>query len=242
MGGKRIATLERTGFAIHGVAFGTDRLCMSEAGGGNPFRSDNARPLLRCLDTQSGAELWRYTPPLGWNIPCLSYAQKAMAFFGIEKPYMKGGKKRLLRFNPDSGKSTRVAGIERPCATEFFCSCGESLLTSEGELIDVVRAQRRKRSVSRQTKTLPERWGSAHARPTPVADASISRLKPKAESSGATASGGVIQLPAIPQAWPASTAARNHEDLATFAPCEKTCNKKVASYIRRVIMQPVGSV
>jgi WD40 repeat protein len=138
IGGKRIATFERTGFAIHGVAFGTDRLCMSEAGGGNPFRSDNARPLLRCVDTQSGAELWRYTPPLGWNIPRLSYAQKAMAFFGIEKPYLKGGKKRLLRFNPDSGKSTRVAGIEKPCATEVFCSCGESLLTSEGELIDVV--------------------------------------------------------------------------------------------------------
>jgi hypothetical protein len=137
VGGKRIATIARMGFAVHDIAFGTDRVCVSEAGGGNPFRSDNAPPLLRCLDTRSGSELWRYAPRQDCNIPCLAYAPKAMAFFGVEYQFKAGGDKRLLRFELALGKPTLVARMKKPCATQVFCARGEALLTSEGELIDV---------------------------------------------------------------------------------------------------------
>ena len=119
------------------IAFGTDRVCVSEAGGGNSFRSDNAPPLLRCLDTRSGSELWRYSPRQDCNIPCLAYAPKALAFFGVGYHFKAGGDKRLLRFELDSGKPTLVARIKTPCATQLFCIHGESLLNSEGELTDV---------------------------------------------------------------------------------------------------------
>ncbi len=125
-GGKRIATLPRETFAILDVAFGPDRLCMSESGGP-----------VRCFETEAGAELWRYTPRPGRHILRLAYTPKVMAFFGVERPYLKGGVKRLLRFDPESGKPTLVAKIEKPSAKEVFCSRGEALLTSEGEFIDV---------------------------------------------------------------------------------------------------------
>jgi WD40 repeat protein len=127
VGGKRIATPPRATFAILDIAFGPDRLCMSESGGP-----------VRCLETEAGAELWRYTPRPGRHVLELAYTPKAMAFFGVEWPYMKGGAKRLLRFDPKSGKPTLVATIEKPCAEEVFCSRGEVLLTTEGELVDVV--------------------------------------------------------------------------------------------------------
>jgi hypothetical protein len=138
VGAKRIATLTRTGFKIVDVTFGTDRFCMSEAGGGNPGRRDEASPMLRCVETQSGSELWRYTPPWGWIIELVSYNPKAMAFFGVEHEYIKTGKMRLMRFDYDSGKPTLVVRFKRRFATEVFCSRGEALLTSEGELVDVV--------------------------------------------------------------------------------------------------------
>jgi WD40 repeat protein len=143
-GANRPIILARTGFAIHDAAFGGDRVCISEAGGGNPWSKDNAPPVLRCLDTGSGAELWRYTPRRGWNIPLLAYTSKAGAFFGVERNYMTTAQKRLLRFDSDSGKRTQVVGLEKPCATEVFCSRGESLLTSEGELIDVLTGATKK--------------------------------------------------------------------------------------------------
>jgi len=127
LGGKRIATPARTTFAILDVTFGPDRVCMSESGGP-----------VRCLATKAGAELWRYTPRPGRHVLRLAYTPKAAAFFGVEWPYMKGGAKQLLRFDPETGKQTPVATIERASAKEVFCSRGEVLLTTEGELIDVV--------------------------------------------------------------------------------------------------------
>jgi WD40 repeat protein len=127
VGGKRLATLERTTFAILDVAFGPDRLCMTESGGP-----------VRCLGTENGDELWRYTPRAGRHVLRLGYAVTAAAFIGVEWPYAKGGVKRLLRFDPGSGRATLVATVEKPCAKEVFCSRGSALLTTEGELIDVV--------------------------------------------------------------------------------------------------------
>ena len=136
VGGKRIATLTRTGFKIFDVAFGTDRLCMSEAGG-NYFRRDEPGPLLRCVETQAGAELWRYAPRRNWWIEHVAYSPRAMAFFGLERNYIRRFRDRLLRFDYDSGKVSLVARTERRSDTQVFCSRGEALLTSEGELIDV---------------------------------------------------------------------------------------------------------
>jgi WD40 repeat protein len=138
VGGKRIAKVTRTGFKINDVTFGADRVCLSEAGGGHPERRDNASPLLRCLGTQSGSELWRYAPRDGWMIRSVAYNPNAMAFFGLERAYVTGGQTRLRRFDYDSGKSTLVRAIRKPHVTAVFCSRGAALLTSKGELVDVV--------------------------------------------------------------------------------------------------------
>ena len=61
-----------------------------------------------------------------------------LAFFGLERAYVTGGQTRLRRFDYDSGKSTLVTAIRKPHATAVFCSRGAALLTSEGELVDVV--------------------------------------------------------------------------------------------------------
>ncbi len=127
VGGKRIAAPARTTFAILDVAFGLDRFCMSESGGP-----------VRCFETEAGAELWRYVPQPGHHILRLAYTPKAGAFFGVEWPYFKGGAKRLLCFDPESGKPTQVVIIEKHSLKEVFCCRGEVLLTTEGELIDVV--------------------------------------------------------------------------------------------------------
>ena len=125
--GNRIAKIGRTTFAILDAAFSPDRLCITESGGP-----------VRCLDAKTGAELWRYTPRPCHHILKLAYSYKAGAFYGVEREYMKTGKKRLLRLDPELGKPTLAASLGKPCATEVFCSRGEALLTSEGELIDVI--------------------------------------------------------------------------------------------------------
>lgn len=127
VGGKRVATVVRTTFAMLDADFGPDRVCISESGGP-----------VRCLETDSGAELWRYTPRPGRHVLRLAYAPKAERFFGVEWPYVKGGAKRLLRFETDSGKVTLVTTIGKASAKEVFCSRREVLLTTEGEAIDVV--------------------------------------------------------------------------------------------------------
>lgn len=124
--GKRIASIVRETFAILDVAFGPDRLCITESGGP-----------VRCLETEHGAEVWRYTPRPNRHILKLAYSPKAKAFFGIEWPYVSGGIKQLLRFDPEAGEPTLVTKIVRRSAYEVFCSRGDALLTSEGELIDV---------------------------------------------------------------------------------------------------------
>ena len=134
-GGARFATIEQTGFAVHDAAFGVDRVCISEAGGGNPWAKDNAPPIVRCIDTRSGSEIWRYTPRHS-TILCLAYPPRTATFVGVEREDKGPGKKRLLRFDPESGKPTHITEIEPGCATEVFCSRGEALLTSEGRLID----------------------------------------------------------------------------------------------------------
>jgi hypothetical protein len=125
IGGKRIATAARETFALLDVAFGLDRLCLSESGGP-----------VRCLATESGAELWRYVPRPGRHVLKLAHASKARAFLGVEWPYQNGGAKRLLRFDAESGQPTLVAKMEKPTAGEVFCSRGEAVLTTAGELID----------------------------------------------------------------------------------------------------------
>jgi WD40 repeat protein len=127
LGGKRIATLARITFAILDVAFSPDRFCLTESGGP-----------VRCLGTETGEEIWRFNPRSNRHFLTLTYTPAAKAFFGVEWPYMYGGAKRLFRFDAEVGKPTLIATIKKRCAEQVFCSRGEALLTTEGELIDVL--------------------------------------------------------------------------------------------------------
>jgi WD40 repeat protein len=127
LGGKRIANVARETFAILDAAFGPDRVCVAESAGP-----------VRCLETGGGDELWRYDPRAGCHVLRLAYCPKARAFFGVEWRYTTGGRKQLLRFDTERGNRTLVATFAKQCAKELFCSGGEFLLTTEGELIDVM--------------------------------------------------------------------------------------------------------
>ena len=127
LGGKRIAVLARITYAILDVAFGQDRLCLTEPGGP-----------VRCIGTEAGEEIWRFTPRPKRHFETLTYTPAAKAFFGVEWPYVNGGAKRLLRFDPEVGKPTLIATIKKRCDKQVFCSRGGALLTTEGELINVL--------------------------------------------------------------------------------------------------------
>ena len=80
LGGKRIAKLERSTYAILDVAFGPDRFCITEADGP-----------VRCFGTDKGEEIWRYTPEPRRVVLNLSYRPAAKAFFGVQWPFFYGG-------------------------------------------------------------------------------------------------------------------------------------------------------
>lgn len=122
--GKRIALFKRETFCILSAAFSPRRLCISESNGST-----------RSLDVGTGKEVWRYEPPKGSHVLCVSYAPKTLEFSAVEWPYEKGGPYTLLSFQQDSDdpKVVHVFDSSREVA---FCNNGDDLLTSNGELID----------------------------------------------------------------------------------------------------------
>ncbi len=125
MGGRRIARIPRETFAIIDVAFGPGSFCLSESGG----------PVC-CFDTSNGKELWRsgrkrvvtfarlHTPRVAHTFP---------ASDGLAQT-VKSSKCFVLTL---SRASARLAIIRNPKA-EIFVSRGGTLITTDGEVIDLL--------------------------------------------------------------------------------------------------------
>jgi WD40 repeat protein len=120
---RKIASIPAESFAVLCIAFGPGLVCVSESGGP-----------LRCLDTETGAERWRFQER-GQHFLELAFAEQAQVFVGVCWPYERGGVFRLLRFEPQSGVASEVAELGK--AGDFeFCLRGSRLMSSDGPVID----------------------------------------------------------------------------------------------------------
>jgi hypothetical protein len=120
---EKLSSFTRESFAVPCVAFGLDCVCVSESTGA-----------LRCLDTQTGKERWRFWES-GRHFLNLAFAEQTDAFFGVDWPYERGGLFRLLRFHPQSGESIVVTELGKTGEFEF-CHRGTHLLSSDGSIIE----------------------------------------------------------------------------------------------------------
>jgi hypothetical protein len=119
--GSRIPNLS---FALLDAAFSPDRLCLSEAGGP-----------VRCLDCQSGLELWRYDPPHDTHVLRLSYRPTDRHFYGVQWEYGHGTSRALFRFADEAGQYEEVCELRS--SYEEFCEDGEVVVASNGDVISV---------------------------------------------------------------------------------------------------------
>jgi outer membrane protein assembly factor BamB len=126
---QKIAKIPAETFAVLCVAFGPGLVCVSESGGP-----------LRCLDTETGEERWRFHEKEQHFLK-LAYAEQVQAFVGVCWPYERGGSFRLLRFEPQSGEASVVTDLGK--AAEFeFCLRGTRLLLSDGSVMDSATGRR----------------------------------------------------------------------------------------------------
>ncbi|HMF18417.1 MAG TPA: hypothetical protein VKE98_14500, partial [Gemmataceae bacterium] len=125
---QTIASVERETFAVLSVSFAPGLVCISESGGP-----------IRCLNSQTGAEIWRYSLS-DEHFLKLGFNDQNRTFVGVCWEYKRGGKFRLYKFEPESGKTSVVA--ELPTAATFaFCQRGSRLLSSNGSIIDTDTGQ-----------------------------------------------------------------------------------------------------
>jgi outer membrane protein assembly factor BamB len=126
---RKIARIPAETFAVLCVSFGPGLACVSESGGP-----------LRCLETQTGEERWRFQEK-GQHFLKFAFAEQAQSLVGVCWPYERGGSFRLLRFEPKSGEATVVADLGK--AGEFeYCLRGTRLLSSDGSVIESATGQR----------------------------------------------------------------------------------------------------
>lgn len=118
------ARIERESFAILSVAFGHGAVAISEATGP-----------VRCFETTTGRNLWRYKGPPGTHALELGYHFQLRRFLAVERPYEKGGIKTLLLLDAQTGKVEAKRPLDES-ATETFCSAGARLVSSDGWMID----------------------------------------------------------------------------------------------------------
>ena len=115
-------------FAVLDVAFGSDRLCITESGGP-----------VRCISYLTGTEHWRYTPPDGSHVLTLHYNGSDGFFYGILRDYEKGEFRYLVRFDPETGQTSRLCSLKS--WEETFSAATQQLVTSSGEIIDLLNGK-----------------------------------------------------------------------------------------------------
>ena len=120
---KRVGTIPRVTFAELDAAFGIRHVCISESAGP-----------VRCHDTASGRELWRYQEE-GRHVLRVCYDRSHASFLSIDWPYEEGGVHRLLRFDVRTGHCSVIAEIEQP-GEVVFCLEGTRLVTATGRVLD----------------------------------------------------------------------------------------------------------
>lgn len=114
--------IPRITFAILDAAFGTQSVAISES-----------RGPVRCIDTSTAAELWRFLPPKDSHVLNLWFRNVDRHFYGVLWNYMKGRFRHLIRLDANSGETTMLCSLDS--WEETYCSKLDCVLTSGGELI-----------------------------------------------------------------------------------------------------------
>jgi len=117
--------IPRESFALLDAAFSPNAVCISEATGP-----------VRCIDSNTAQERWRYLPPPGCHVIRLVYRPPDDHFYGVEMGYREGASHRLLRCHAHTGKAEAVRPLTRPFSMEFV-PAGDLVLDSEGEMFDL---------------------------------------------------------------------------------------------------------
>lgn len=116
----------RTTFAFLDVCFAPGFLLLTEAGGP-----------VRCIESASGTERWRYVPKRGRHVLHLGYHEAKQCFLGVEWPYEKGGAKQLLRWSALDGAviDSMILGHPTDCC---FALQGEVIVLADGRVINTI--------------------------------------------------------------------------------------------------------
>jgi WD40 repeat protein len=123
--GQKVVAIPRVTFGVLSIAFAPGRICISESGGP-----------VRCIDTSSGRELWRYSL-VDQHFLELAYVDEAKTFVGICWPYEHGGAHTLQRFTIESGDFSVIAELG-PFGEFAFCGRGSLLIETDGSVRDVL--------------------------------------------------------------------------------------------------------
>ncbi len=121
-GGQNLP-INRLSFAFLDVCFGPGLLVLSESGGP-----------VRCFDTATGLERWRYEPMAERHVLHLGYQTSVPYVLGVEWPYVEGGSKRLIRWSPTDGTLVDTMILGRPADCCFGLD-GEVVVLSDGRII-----------------------------------------------------------------------------------------------------------
>lgn len=122
---KMITIIPRETFAELDAVFSPGRVFTSESGGP-----------VRCFETKSGTELWRYQEEQSHALR-LSYRAESESFLAVFWNYNKGGRQKLYHFDAASGRRLGLFEIGEETDTEF-CLDGKYLIMRDGDLIDTL--------------------------------------------------------------------------------------------------------
>ncbi len=126
--GERLWRQGLTSFTVLDAAFSPDAVLLSEAGGP-----------VTCLDRE-GRSKWSWGPPVGSHALCVSWSAAGGFWVGVTWPYEQGGPKTLMVWTQD-GEIGNSVPIGEPAETAFTRD-GSLLMTSSGDVLDVLSAER----------------------------------------------------------------------------------------------------
>jgi hypothetical protein len=121
--GERMFFVARETFAFLDVSFAPGVLVTSEAAGP-----------VRCIETSTGKERWRYQPKPGRHVLHIGYRKSDFSLLGVEWPFEKGGGKKLIHWSLTSGEpaDSRILGHPVDCC---FGLDGEVIVFADGQVL-----------------------------------------------------------------------------------------------------------
>ena len=120
--------IPRLSFAILDAAFGPQSLVISES-----------RGPVRCIDSFTGIELWRFTPEKDSHFLVLWFRNTDGNFYGVLWNYQQGSFRHLVRLAAANGDAKTVCDLDSWC--EAYCAKLDCVVTSSGALIDLLEGR-----------------------------------------------------------------------------------------------------